>query len=86
MLVKGLLTARDILLEDIERISKVINQSIDLTEFISQIDDTKLFGSPLAPHLSSNHSDSSMRDPIESQDNIEVHVLPYLSQPFYVNA
>ncbi|KAL8167837.1 hypothetical protein V2J09_009336, partial [Rumex salicifolius] len=66
VLVKGLLTARDILIEEIERISKAINQSIDLTAR-----DTKLFDSPLVTHLSSSNSESSMRDSIESQDDVE---------------
>lgn len=83
MLVKGLLSARNILLEEMERISKAINESIDLTDFISQLDDTKLFGSSLVPHLSSRNSDTSVCDSIESRDDIEVHALLHFSQPFY---
>ncbi|XP_004236518.1 uncharacterized protein [Solanum lycopersicum] len=39
MLIKALSSARDILLEELEKISKSINQSIDLTDFTSKFDD-----------------------------------------------
>ncbi|RXH73798.1 hypothetical protein DVH24_016620 [Malus domestica] len=38
---KSLLNARDILLEELQKLSKAIDQAIDLTDFISKIDDTK---------------------------------------------
>lgn len=41
MLVKSLLAARDILLEELQKLSKAIDQAIDLTDFISKMDDTK---------------------------------------------
>ncbi|KAH0989019.1 hypothetical protein GBA52_000502 [Prunus armeniaca] len=41
MLVKSLLSARDILLEELQKLSKAIDQAIDLTDFISKMDDTK---------------------------------------------
>lgn len=50
MLIKALIAARDILLEDIQKISKAIDQSIDLTNFISNLDDMK-FGSILQANL-----------------------------------
>ncbi|KAL9240244.1 hypothetical protein vseg_014488 [Gypsophila vaccaria] len=47
LLVKALLAARDILLEEAQKLSRAINQSINLTDFISQLDDSKLFKSLL---------------------------------------
>lgn len=47
MLVRALLTSRDILLEELQNLSKSINQIIDLSDFTSELDDLKLFGSSL---------------------------------------
>lgn len=47
MLVRALLTSRDILLEELQNLSKSINQIIDLSDFTSELDDSKLFGSSL---------------------------------------
>lgn len=44
MLVKALLAARDILLEELQRLSKAVDQLIDLTDFTSKLDDATLFG------------------------------------------
>uniref|UniRef100_A0A7N2RF62 DUF676 domain-containing protein n=1 Tax=Quercus lobata TaxID=97700 RepID=A0A7N2RF62_QUELO len=51
MLVKALLTARDILLEELLKLSRAIDQAVDLTDFISNMDDTNLFGSVLKKNL-----------------------------------
>jgi hypothetical protein len=45
MLVKALLTARDTLLEELLTLSRAIGRPIDLTDFISKMDDMKLFDS-----------------------------------------
>ncbi|PON68315.1 Protein FAM [Parasponia andersonii] len=42
MLVKSLLAARDLLLEELQRLSKAVDQVIDLTDFMSIMDDMKL--------------------------------------------
>lgn len=47
MLVRALLTSRDILLEELQNLSKSINQKIDLSDFTTELDDWKLFGSSL---------------------------------------
>ncbi|KAL6976587.1 hypothetical protein U1Q18_025376 [Sarracenia purpurea var. burkii] len=47
MLVRALLTSRDILFEELQNLSKAINQMIDLTEFTSKLDDSRLLGSSL---------------------------------------
>lgn len=44
MLVKALLAARDILIEELHRLSKAVDQLIDLTDFTSKLDDARLFG------------------------------------------
>lgn len=47
MLIKALMTAHDILLEDLRRISTGIDQAIDLTQIAFESDDTKWFDSTL---------------------------------------
>lgn len=41
--LKALLAARDKLLEELQKLSNAINETIDLNDFISNLDDTKLF-------------------------------------------
>lgn len=47
MLVKAFSGARDILFEELQKISKAINQSIDFTDFTSKFDDEQ--GSKFPP-------------------------------------
>lgn len=51
MLIKALMSAHDLLLEDLRRISKGINQDIDFTGMTSKVDNTKLFNSASPVHL-----------------------------------
>ncbi|KAL5703685.1 hypothetical protein ACHQM5_022210 [Ranunculus cassubicifolius] len=44
-LMKAMLTARDIIINEIHKISKAINQTIDLTDLSSNLGDNKLIGS-----------------------------------------
>ncbi|XP_021762712.1 protein FAM135A-like isoform X2 [Chenopodium quinoa] len=71
LLVKSLLTARDILLEEAQKLGKAIDQSIDFTEFISQMDDTKLFDSLLQADVSSITSDVKNLEKSDSQKSSE---------------
>nr|GMC48306.1 protein FAM135B-like isoform X1 [Ipomoea batatas] len=45
LLIKGFLTARDILLEELRKVSKAINQAIDVNDFSSKHEDKELFTS-----------------------------------------
>ncbi|KAL2318163.1 hypothetical protein Fmac_032039 [Flemingia macrophylla] len=47
MVVKALLTAHDILLEEIQKFSKAVDQVIDVSEFVSKRDNMKLINSVL---------------------------------------
>lgn len=51
MLVKALLTARDILLEELLKLSRAVEETIDLTDFISKMDDIRLFNSVLQANM-----------------------------------
>ncbi|KAB1212117.1 hypothetical protein CJ030_MR5G011951 [Morella rubra] len=51
MLVKALLTARDILLEELLKLSRAVEETIDLTDFISKMDDIRLFNSVLRANM-----------------------------------
>lgn len=76
LLVKSLLTARDILLEEAQKLGKAIDQTIDFTDFISQLDDTKLFGS-LSQADGSSSTDTDIKNPelADSQKSLEVSSL-----------
>jgi len=41
MLVKALLSARDILLEELQKIGKAVNEALDLSEFVSIVSNMK---------------------------------------------
>ncbi|XP_019415418.1 PREDICTED: protein FAM135B-like isoform X2 [Lupinus angustifolius] len=47
MLVKALLTARGILLDELQRISKAVDQAIDISDFLLKMNNTKLLNSLL---------------------------------------
>ncbi|KAG6627785.1 protein FAM135B-like isoform X1 [Carya illinoinensis] len=51
MLLKALLTSRDILLEELQKLSREIDKAVDLTDFISKMDDMKLFDPVLRANL-----------------------------------
>ncbi|CAI8605692.1 unnamed protein product [Vicia faba] len=45
MLFKGLLTARDILLEELQKLSEAVGQTIEISEFRSKLDNEKILSS-----------------------------------------
>ncbi|KAK3000770.1 hypothetical protein RJ639_020617, partial [Escallonia herrerae] len=45
MLVKAFIAARDIILEELQKLSVAINQTIDLSDFTSKLEEKTLFGS-----------------------------------------
>ncbi|XP_021639963.2 uncharacterized protein LOC110635076 isoform X1 [Hevea brasiliensis] len=51
MLVKSLLVARDTLLEELQRLSEAVDQVIDLTDFMSKMNDMNMFDSILKADL-----------------------------------
>ncbi|KAK9665800.1 hypothetical protein RND81_14G137500 [Saponaria officinalis] len=71
LLVKAFLTARDILLEEAQKLSRAIDHSIDLTDFISQLDDSKLFGSLFHANGSSIASAVQRPESAESKNSNE---------------
>lgn len=75
LLVKSLLTARDILLEEAQKLGKATDQSIDFTEFIAQMDDTKLFDSLSQADVSSTASDAKKLEVANSQRSSEVRAI-----------
>jgi len=79
LLVKTLLTARDILFEETQKLSKAIDRSIDFTDFISELDDTKLFGPLLGADVASTNSDAQRLELALSQNRPEVSVYDFLN-------
>ncbi|XP_052185710.1 uncharacterized protein LOC127797152 isoform X1 [Diospyros lotus] len=67
VLVRALLTARDILIEELQKLHKSINQTIDLTDFTSKLDDPKLFASSLPGGAESAHTLVSAEASAKSQ-------------------
>lgn len=61
MLIKALMAAYDILLEDLRRISAAIDQAIDLTETTFEPDVTKWFNSTLPEHVKSIDGEPSLQ-------------------------
>lgn len=67
--VKALLTARDILLEELQKLSKVVDQAIDISE--SKLNNKKLLNSILQEkHVATDVEDSGQGKP---QNGLEVH-------------
>lgn len=73
--VKALLGARDTLLEEMQRLSKAIGQTIDLSEFVSSMDGTLLSDS--ASTGKSVEVEGSGQG--KQQNNLEVLALLYCS-------
>nr|GMD31503.1 protein FAM135B-like [Ipomoea batatas]GMD36381.1 protein FAM135B-like [Ipomoea batatas] len=65
LLVKGFLTARDILLEELQNISKAINQDLDMNDFPSMLEDKESFS--FCPSAADN-VESSVEVPINMQN------------------
>ena len=61
MLIKALMAAHDILLEDLRRISKGINQAIDLTGIAFKPDIAKSFNSISPAHVKSIDGEASLQ-------------------------
>ena len=76
MLVKSLLAARDLLLEELQRFSKAIDQAIDLTDFMSKMDDIKFPDS--VPQRNVDPSDWKVSGQGKPQNGFEV--LAFLMQ------
>ena len=70
---KALFGARDKLLEELQKLSKAINQTIDLTDFISKLSDTKLFSTSLQADGVTTSAQASGQVSGEPQSGLEVH-------------
>ena len=75
MLVKALVAARDILFEELQKISKEIEQEIDLTDLVPKLDDKKLCSSILQSDLDMAIGEVSRKLPGMPQNSIEVLTL-----------
>lgn len=70
MIVKALLTAHGILLEELQKLSKAVDQAIDIPEFVSKRNDMKLINSvPQANQFTTEVEISGQRMP---QNGLEV--------------
>lgn len=76
MIVKSLVAARDILLQELQILSKAIDKTIDLTDFISEMDDVKLFDSIIKTNLRAADGEVSRQG--KPQNGLEV--LTYFMQ------
>ncbi|KAK9288972.1 hypothetical protein L1049_017443 [Liquidambar formosana] len=69
MLVKALLAARDILLEELQKLCEAMDQTIDLTDFSSKLDDMNFFRSLQHADIGSEGAEGSRQG--EAQNGIE---------------
>jgi hypothetical protein len=88
MLIKALMAAHDILLDDLKRISTGIGQAIDLTEIAIESDDTKWFDSTLPGHVKSIDGEPSLQLSDRAELNAEVpnsvNVSLFVASLFYI--
>ncbi|TYG63467.1 hypothetical protein ES288_D06G032600v1 [Gossypium darwinii] len=63
MLVKALLNAHDTLLAELQKLCDATNHAIDLTKFISKMNDMKLFDSFLQEPVGADAEDSAQGKP-----------------------
>jgi hypothetical protein len=88
MLIKALMAAHDILLDDLKRISTGIGQAIDLTEIAIESDDTKWFDSTLPAHVKSIDGEPSLQLSDRAELNAEVpnsvNVSLFIASLFYI--
>ncbi|PNY13108.1 hypothetical protein L195_g009756, partial [Trifolium pratense] len=88
MLIKALMAAHDILLDDLKRISTGIGEAIDLTEIAIESDDTKWLDSTLPAHVKSIDGEQSLQLSDRAGLNVEdgTRYINYLTkesvQPF----
>lgn len=68
---KALFAARDRLLEELQKLSKEINQTIDLTDFISKLNDTKLIHTSLQADVVTTDAQASGQVSGEPQSGLE---------------
>ncbi|RVX02533.1 hypothetical protein CK203_031098 [Vitis vinifera] len=68
---KALFAARDRLLEELQKLSKEINQTIDLTDFISKLNDTKLIHTSLQADVVTTDAQPSGQVSGEPQSGLE---------------
>lgn len=78
MLLKALLTSRDILLEELQKLSREIDKAVDLTDFISKMDDMKLFDPVLQANLGA--SDGQVSGQGKPRNGLEVLTYFYPSE------
>ncbi|XP_050260141.1 uncharacterized protein LOC126705293 isoform X4 [Quercus robur] len=71
MLVKALVAARDILFEDLQKISKAIEQEIDLTDLIFNLDNKNLCSSIMQADLDMEFGEVSQKLSGKPQNSIE---------------
>lgn len=75
-LIKALLSARDILLEEFQNLSKAIDQAFDFTDFISGMDDTEYIDVLMPPKVANRMGGVSGQG--KPQNGLEVQA--YLKQ------
>lgn len=73
MLSKAFLTARNLLIEELQNLSKAINQTVDIPDFTSEVDDNQLFGSFSSMDQENTDFGVSRKVSSESNNVLEVH-------------
>ncbi|KAJ6433660.1 hypothetical protein OIU84_017372 [Salix udensis] len=74
MLVKALLVSRDTLLEELQKISKGIGHAIDLSDFISNMDDMRMFDSIMQENLGADGEVSGQGKPHNGLEQMALQI------------
>lgn len=81
MLIKALSSARDILIEELQKISKAINQSIDFTDFTSKFGDKQGSQFPLSADTDLKNDKGAREVPTKIPNGTKV-LFPYYRNLF----
>lgn len=85
MLVKALLDARETLIVELQKLGSAINRTVDLTEFTSIMNDTKLFDSFLQANQVTADNEVSGQGKPQNGPEVQHSLIPifYIFLQFY---
>lgn len=83
LLVKAFLTSRAILLQELRNLSKAINESVDLTGFTSQHDESKLLTASTEVGMEIANADSQVAEKMQTVSKIPNGTVDFSSEYLY---
>lgn len=83
MLLKALVTARDILLEELQKLSKAVDQAIEISEFVSKMNNGKILNSFV--QASQFAADDEISAQSKPQNGLEVLTYIHAAENCYIS-